>query len=74
MGQAVAGMLAISDWIAGFERASLVLPAFGAAALTLLTAGLLLADGAGGGRDAGDLGLDRRVRAGEPGAAGLRRR
>ncbi|WP_070999418.1 ComEC/Rec2 family competence protein [Methylobacterium sp. C1] len=43
MGQAVAGMLAISDWIAGFERASLVLPAFGAAALTLLTAGLLLA-------------------------------
>jgi len=28
MGQAVAGMLAISDWIAGFERASLVLPAF----------------------------------------------
>ncbi|WP_419539850.1 ComEC/Rec2 family competence protein [Methylobacterium oryzae] len=42
MGQAVAGMLAISDWIAGFERAILVLPAFGAGALALLTAGLLL--------------------------------
>ncbi|MGE8126800.1 ComEC/Rec2 family competence protein [Methylobacterium sp. NPDC080182] len=42
MGQAVAGMLAISDWIAGFERAVLVLPAFGAGALALLTAGLLL--------------------------------
>ena len=43
MGQAVGGMLAISQWIAGFERATLVLPAFGTAALTLLTAGLLLA-------------------------------
>ncbi|WP_420769303.1 hypothetical protein, partial [Klebsiella pneumoniae] len=43
MGQAVSGMLAISEWIAGFERATLVLPAFGTAALILLTAGLLLA-------------------------------
>ncbi|QGY04657.1 ComEC family competence protein [Methylobacterium mesophilicum SR1.6/6] len=43
MGQAVGGMLAISEWIAGFERAILVLPAFGTAALTLLTASLLLA-------------------------------
>jgi len=43
MGQAVGGMLAISHWIAGFERASLVVPAFGTGALALLTAGLLLA-------------------------------
>ena len=43
MGQAVAGMLAISEWIAGFERATAVLPAFGPGALMLLAAGLLLA-------------------------------
>ncbi|SDN04158.1 competence protein ComEC [Methylobacterium phyllostachyos] len=43
MGHAVGGMLAISHWIAGFERASLVVPAFGTGALALLTAGLLLA-------------------------------
>jgi len=43
MGQAVGGMLAIAQWIAGFERATLVLPAFGTTALILLTAGLLLA-------------------------------
>jgi competence protein ComEC len=43
MGQAVGGMLAISEWIAGFERATLVLPAFGTGTLGLLTAGLLLA-------------------------------
>jgi competence protein ComEC len=43
MGQAVGGMLAISEWIAGFERATLVLPAFGTGALLLLTAALLLA-------------------------------
>jgi competence protein ComEC len=43
MGQAVGGMLAISHWIAGFERASLVVPAFGTGALAALTAALLLA-------------------------------
>ncbi|MCJ2140806.1 ComEC/Rec2 family competence protein [Methylobacterium sp. E-066] len=43
MGQAVGGMLAISEWIAGFDRATLVLPAFGTGALGLLAAGLLLA-------------------------------
>ncbi|MCJ2126153.1 ComEC/Rec2 family competence protein [Methylobacterium sp. J-077] len=43
MGQAVGGMLAISEWIAGFDRATLVLPAFGTGALALLAAGLLLA-------------------------------
>ncbi|MDF2600364.1 MAG: ComEC family competence protein [Methylobacterium brachiatum] len=43
MGQAVGGMLAISEWIAGFDRATLVLPAFGTGALVLLAAGLLLA-------------------------------
>ncbi|MCJ2072278.1 ComEC family competence protein [Methylobacterium sp. J-030] len=43
MGQAVGGMLAISNWIAGFERASLVVPAFGPGALAALTAALLLA-------------------------------
>ncbi len=43
MGQAVGGMLAISEWIAGFNRAVLVLPAFGTGALMLLAAGLLLA-------------------------------
>lgn len=36
-------MLAISERIAGFERATLVLPAFGPGVLGLLTAGLLLA-------------------------------
>ncbi|MGU3330471.1 ComEC/Rec2 family competence protein [Methylobacterium mesophilicum] len=43
MGQAVGGMLAISEWIAGFDRAVLVVPAFGTGALALLAAGLLLA-------------------------------
>ncbi|MDP4002853.1 ComEC/Rec2 family competence protein [Methylobacterium sp. NEAU K] len=43
MGQAVGGMLAISRWIAGFDRATLVMPAFGTGALTLLAMGLLLA-------------------------------
>ena len=43
MGQAVGGMLAISSWIAGFERATVVLPAFGTGALAAMTAGLLLA-------------------------------
>jgi len=43
MGQAVAGMLAISEWIAGFGRAVVVVPAFGTGALLLLTAALLLA-------------------------------
>ncbi|MCJ2017493.1 ComEC family competence protein [Methylobacterium sp. E-065] len=43
MGQAVGGMLAISHWIAGFERASVVVPAFGTGALAALTAALLLA-------------------------------
>ncbi|TXN00277.1 ComEC family competence protein [Methylobacterium sp. WL64] len=43
MGQAVGGMLAISELIAGFNRAVLVLPAFGTGALMLLAAGLLLA-------------------------------
>ncbi len=43
MGQAVAGMLAISEWIAGFGRSVLVVPAFGTGALLLLAAALLLA-------------------------------
>jgi competence protein ComEC len=43
MGQAVAGMLAVSDWIAGFGRATVVVPAFGTGALLLLAAALLLA-------------------------------
>ncbi len=43
MGQAVAGMLAISDWIAGFGRAVVVVPAFGTGALLLLAAALILA-------------------------------
>ncbi|MGU3341661.1 ComEC/Rec2 family competence protein [Methylobacterium mesophilicum] len=43
MGQAVGGMLAISEWIAGFDRAVLVVPAFGTGALAMLAAGLLLA-------------------------------
>lgn len=43
MGLAVRGMLDISDWIAGFGRATVVLPAFGTGALTLLAAALLIA-------------------------------
>ena len=43
MGQAVAGMLAVSEWIAGFGRSVLVVPAFGMGALVLLTAALLIA-------------------------------
>lgn len=43
MGQAVRGMLAISTWIAGFDRAIMVVPAFGPAALLLLAGALLLA-------------------------------
>ncbi len=43
MGQAVRGMLAISGWIEGFGGATLVVPAFGRAALGLLAAALLLA-------------------------------
>ncbi|MDP4024063.1 ComEC/Rec2 family competence protein [Methylobacterium sp. NEAU 140] len=43
MGRAVAGMLAISEWIAGFGRANVVVPAFGTGALALLAAALLLA-------------------------------
>jgi competence protein ComEC len=43
MGQAVAGMLAISEWIAGFGRAVVVVPALGTGALLLLAAALLLA-------------------------------
>ncbi|GJE40245.1 competence protein ComEC [Methylobacterium persicinum] len=42
MGQAVAGMLAISEWIAGFERSVIVVPAFGTGALLLLASALLL--------------------------------
>ncbi|AWN35277.1 ComEC/Rec2 family competence protein [Methylobacterium radiodurans] len=43
MGQAVRGMLAISGWIEGFGGATLVVPAFGSAALGLFAAALLLA-------------------------------
>ena len=43
MGQAVRGMLAIAGWIAGFGQANLVVPAYGATALSLLSAGLLIA-------------------------------
>lgn len=42
MGLAVRGMLTISSWIAGFSRASVVVPAFGPGALGLLAAALLL--------------------------------
>lgn len=42
MGLAVRGMLSISTWIAGFGHAVVVVPAFGAGALGLLAAGLLL--------------------------------
>lgn len=43
MGQAVRGMLAISGWISGFGQSTVVVPAFGAGALVLLAAGLLIA-------------------------------
>lgn len=43
MGQAVAGMLVISEWIAGFGHAVIVVPAFGVGALLLLASALLLA-------------------------------
>lgn len=43
MGLAVRGMLEISSWIAGFGQATVVLPAFGPAALALLAAALLVA-------------------------------
>lgn len=43
MGLAVRGMLAISEWIAGFSQAVVVVPAFGAGAMTLLAVGLVLA-------------------------------
>ncbi|WP_018262662.1 ComEC/Rec2 family competence protein [Methylobacterium sp. WSM2598] len=42
MGLAVRGMLDISAWIAGFDHAVVIVPAFGAGALGLLTAALLL--------------------------------
>lgn len=42
MGLAVRGMLTISAWIAGFARATLVVPAFGPGALGLMAAALLL--------------------------------
>ncbi|GJD65121.1 hypothetical protein MPEAHAMD_5308 [Methylobacterium frigidaeris] len=42
MGLAVRGMLDISAWIQGFDRATLVLPAFGPGALGLMTVALLL--------------------------------
>ncbi|GJE26473.1 ComEC/Rec2 family competence protein [Methylobacterium organophilum] len=42
MGLAVKGMLAIATWIAGFDAATLVLPAFGTGALAALTLALLL--------------------------------
>ena len=43
MGQAVAGMLAISAWIEGFGGAIVVVPAFAPGALACLAAALLLA-------------------------------
>lgn len=43
MGQAVAGMLAVSEWIAGFGRSVLVVPAFGTGPLLLFAAALLIA-------------------------------
>ncbi|GJD54403.1 ComEC/Rec2 family competence protein [Methylobacterium dankookense] len=43
MGQAVAGMLAISAWIEGFGGATVVVPAFPPAALACLAVALLLA-------------------------------
>ncbi|WP_019905114.1 ComEC/Rec2 family competence protein [Methylobacterium sp. 77] len=42
MGLAVRGMLTISGWISGFGHATLVVPAFGSAALCLLAVALLL--------------------------------
>lgn len=42
MGLAVRGMIDISTWIEGFDRATLVLPAFGPCALGLMTVALLL--------------------------------
>ncbi|TGD95961.1 ComEC/Rec2 family competence protein [Methylobacterium nonmethylotrophicum] len=42
MGLAVRGMLDISAWIQGFDRATIVLPAFGPGALGLMTVALLL--------------------------------
>ncbi|AWB24868.1 hypothetical protein DA075_13515 [Methylobacterium currus] len=42
MGLAVRGMIEISAWIQGFDRATLVLPAFGPGALGLMTLALLL--------------------------------
>ena len=42
MGLAVRGMLTISGWIAGFGHATYVVPAFGAGALTLMAAALVL--------------------------------
>ncbi|BCM85092.1 ComEC/Rec2 family competence protein [Methylobacterium indicum] len=42
MGLAVRGMLDISAWIQGFDRATVVLPAFGPGALGLMTVALLL--------------------------------
>ncbi|GJD93503.1 ComEC/Rec2 family competence protein [Methylobacterium iners] len=42
MGLAVRGMLAISSWIAGFAQATIVVPAFGAGALGLLSAALII--------------------------------
>ncbi|SEO71624.1 competence protein ComEC [Methylobacterium sp. ap11] len=42
MGLAVRGMLDISAWIEGFDRATVVLPAFGPGALGLMTVALLL--------------------------------
>ena len=43
MGQAVSGMLAVSDWVAGFSQASVVIPAFSTEALALLAVALLIA-------------------------------
>lgn len=42
MGLAVRGMLDISTWIQGFDRATVVLPAFGPEALGLMSVALLL--------------------------------
>ncbi|KMO32645.1 competence protein ComEC [Methylobacterium variabile] len=42
MGLAVRGMLDISAWIQGFDRATVVVPAFGPGALGLMTVALLL--------------------------------
>lgn len=42
MGLAVRGMLDISAWIESFDRATVVVPAFGAGALGLMTVALLL--------------------------------